>query len=59
MPQFHFVTAIYSFEGTSKGDLSFKEGDKIKIVKKTESKDDWWEGELKGIKGSFPANYCE
>lgn len=58
-PKFNFVTAIYSFDGMSIGDLSFKEGDRIKVTKKTESKDDWWEGELAGRKGSFPANYCE
>lgn len=54
-----FVTAIYSFDGMSLGDLSFKEGDRIKVIKKTDSRDDWWEGELAGRKGSFPANYCK
>lgn len=54
-----YVTAIYPFEGQSVGDLSFSEGDRIKIIKKTNSNDDWWEGELNGRKGSFPANYCE
>jgi hypothetical protein len=53
-----FVTAMYSFQGQSAGDLSFREGDKIKVLKKTASTDDWWEGELRGVKGSFPANYC-
>lgn len=41
------------------GDLSFREGDRIKIVKKTQTDQDWWIGELGGIKGSFPANYCK
>lgn len=54
-----FVTAIYAFEGQSQGDLSFREGDQIKVIKKTDSTDDWWDGELKGKKGSFPANYCK
>lgn len=54
-----FVTALYDFEGQGEGDLSFKEGDKIKIVEKSESTDDWWEGELRGVKGSFPANYVK
>lgn len=54
-----FAMALYSFEGQNKGDLSFKEGDQIKVVKKTDSVDDWWEGELRGIRGSFPANYCK
>lgn len=54
-----YVTALYGFEGQSDGDLSFKEGEKIRVIKKTESTDDWWEGELRGKKGSFPANYCK
>jgi amphiphysin len=54
-----FVTALYAFEGQSQGDLSFREGDQIKIIKKTDSTDDWWDGELRGRKGVFPANYCK
>ena len=54
-----FVTALYEFGGQGEGDLIFREGDKIKVVKSTESKDDWWVGELRGVRGSFPANYCE
>ena len=54
-----WVTAIYDFAGQSQGDLVFKEGDRIRVLKKTDSTDDWWEGELQGIKGSFPANYCQ
>lgn len=54
-----WVTALYDFKGQGQGDLVFHEGDRIKVVKKTESTDDWWEGELKGVQGSFPANYCQ
>ena len=54
-----FVTALYDFEGQGEGDLVFREGDRIRVIKQTESKDDWWQGELKGVKGAFPANYCE
>jgi hypothetical protein len=57
--QFEYVTALYDFAGQGDGDLSFSEGDRIKIVKKTGSTNDWWEGELRGVKGSFPANYCQ
>ncbi|KAN0067068.1 hypothetical protein V8E54_014854 [Elaphomyces granulatus] len=53
-----FVTAQYDFGGQGPGDLAFREGDRIRVLKKTESTDDWWEGELRGVKGSFPANYC-
>ena len=54
-----FVVALYDFDGQGAGDLSFREGDRIKVTKKTESTDDWWDGELRGLKGSFPANYCK
>ncbi|KAH7312104.1 hypothetical protein BKA65DRAFT_518183 [Rhexocercosporidium sp. MPI-PUGE-AT-0058] len=54
-----FAVALYDFQGQSEGDLSFREGDQIKVVKKTDSTDDWWDGELRGVKGSFPANYCK
>ena len=54
-----WVTALYEFAGQGQGDLAFREGDRIKVVKKTESTDDWWLGELKGVQGSFPANYCQ
>ncbi len=54
-----WVTALYEFAGEGQGDLAFREGDRIRVIKKTDSTDDWWEGELKGIQGSFPANYCE
>jgi len=54
-----FAVALYDFQGQSQGDLSFKEGDQIKVLKKTDSTDDWWDGELRGVKGSFPANYCK
>ncbi|KAL9077374.1 MAG: hypothetical protein Q9161_000219 [Pseudevernia consocians] len=54
-----WVTALYEFAGQGHGDLVFREGDRIKVTKKTGSTDDWWEGELNGIHGSFPANYCQ
>lgn len=53
-----FVTALYDFGGQAQGDLVFNEGDRIRVLKRTDSTDDWWEGELKGVKGTFPANYC-
>jgi amphiphysin len=55
--QAQFVTALYDFEGQADGDLAFREGDRIRIVKKTESIDDWWDGEINGVTGCFPANY--
>jgi amphiphysin len=57
--QSEYVTAMYDFDSHTSGDLSFREGDRIRVVKKTESSQDWWEGEVGGVKGSFPANYCK
>jgi amphiphysin len=57
--QSEYVTAMYDFDSHTAGDLSFREGDRIRVVKKTESSQDWWEGEIGGVKGSFPANYCK
>ncbi|SMR49121.1 unnamed protein product [Zymoseptoria tritici ST99CH_1E4] len=54
-----FVTALYDFPGQSDGDLAFREGDRIRVVRRTESTDDWWEGECEGRKGQFPANYVQ
>jgi len=57
--QGQFVTALYDFTGQNPGDLSFQEGQRIRVIKKTESMNDWWEGEISGVKGSFPANYVQ
>lgn len=57
-PLEEYVIAQYDFAGQGSGDLSFREGDRIKIIKKTNTDQDWWTGEVRGAKGSFPANYC-
>jgi amphiphysin len=54
-----WVTALYGFDGQEADDLTFREGDRIKVVKKTESTDDWWDGEMAGRRGKFPANYVQ
>ncbi|KFY06721.1 hypothetical protein V492_07799 [Pseudogymnoascus sp. VKM F-4246] len=54
-----WVTALYTFTGQESDDLAFEEGDRIKVIKKTDSTDDWWDGELRGVRGRFPANYVE
>jgi amphiphysin len=54
-----YVTAMYDFDSHTTGDLSFREGDRIRVIKKTQSSQDWWQGEVHGLKGSFPANYCK
>ncbi|KAL2914324.1 hypothetical protein HK105_206096 [Polyrhizophydium stewartii] len=54
MPQ---VRALYDFSSTSPGELSFKAGDIIKVHQCTDP--DWWDGDLNGQAGAFPANYVE
>jgi amphiphysin len=54
-----YVVAMYDFAGQNEGDLPFQAGMKIKVVKKTDSLEDWWEGEVTGRKGMFPRNYCQ
>lgn len=57
--QAQYVIALYDFEGQNPEDLPFREGDRIRVTKKTASTDDWWDGELNGRKGTFPANYVQ
>ncbi|KAK3899314.1 hypothetical protein C8A05DRAFT_37076 [Staphylotrichum tortipilum] len=54
-----WVVALYAFTGEGGGDLSFREGDRIRVVKRTGTDQDWWVGELGGAQGNFPANYCK
>ena len=51
------AVALYDFAGVEKGDLNFKKGDTITIIKKTASQNDWWTGRINNVEGLFPANY--
>jgi len=69
-PQPVYVVALYDFTaqvrsarrwqiqvltGTqADGDLDFNTGDKIEVVSRTDSKEDWWTGKLNGRQGVFP-----
>ncbi|KAK4052468.1 BAR adaptor protein Hob1 [Microbotryomycetes sp. JL201] len=54
-----YVTALYDYTAQAAGDLSFAAGDKIELVKRTESTEDWWTGRLNGVEGVFPGNYVQ
>ncbi|KAK6510108.1 hypothetical protein TWF481_004821 [Arthrobotrys musiformis] len=63
-PREVYVVAMYDFQPQNQGDLGLSEGDRVKVVQKTESVEDWWEGEVTEAsgrvrKGFFPANYCQ
>jgi amphiphysin len=52
-----YVVALYDFDAQADGDLSFKTGDRIEIVEKTASSEDWWTGKLNGTQGVFPGGF--
>lgn len=49
--------ALFDYTG-QEGDLNFKSGDVITITKQ-EPDSEWWEGQINGELGMFPANYVE
>lgn len=49
-----YVVALYDFEAQADGDLEFKAGDRIEVVERTDSVEDWWTGRLGGRTGVFP-----
>ena len=51
--------AKFTFDADQPGDLGFKKGEVITIVKKTESDADWWTGRIGEREGIFPSNYVE
>ncbi|KAG8682642.1 hypothetical protein FRC09_016632, partial [Ceratobasidium sp. 395] len=58
-PPVQYVVALYDFVAQADGDLSFKTGDKIEVVERTASVEDWWTGRLNGQQGVFPGNYVQ
>lgn len=58
-PAAHYVVALYDFEAQADGDLSFNAGDRIEIVEKTESAEDWWTGRVNGQQGVFPGMFLK
>ncbi|EXJ93177.1 hypothetical protein A1O3_01734 [Capronia epimyces CBS 606.96] len=54
------AVALFTFDPDQEGDLGFKKGDIITILKRTENKTDWWTGRTEdGRTGIFPSNYVE
>ncbi|GAA6085660.1 ABI family, member 3a isoform X2, partial [Tachysurus ichikawai] len=49
------VVALYSYEASKPGDLTFHEGDIIYLTKRND--DGWCEGILNDMEGFFPGNY--
>ncbi|RYO94053.1 hypothetical protein DL762_000801 [Monosporascus cannonballus] len=58
-PAVETVTALYDYQAQAAGDLSFRAGDVIEIVSRTQNENEWWTGKCHGQTGSFPGNYVE
>lgn len=48
--------AMYTYESSEQGDLTFQQGDVITVTKK---EGDWWTGIVGGKTGVFPSNYVK
>ena len=59
VPTAETVTALYDYSASQEGDLSFKQGDIIEIVTRTQNNNEWWTGKLNGKQGQFPGNYVQ
>jgi hypothetical protein len=53
------AVAKFTFDADQPGDLGFRKGEVITIVKRTESESDWWTGRIGDREGIFPSNYVE
>ncbi|KAI3321078.1 hypothetical protein HD806DRAFT_537734 [Xylariaceae sp. AK1471] len=53
------AVALFTFEAAQEGDLGFKKGEVITVLKKTESDNDWWTGMIGSRHGVFPSNYVK
>lgn len=48
------VVALFTFDADQEGDLGFKKGEIITILKRTDKKEDWWTGRIGDRTGIFP-----
>ncbi|KGO69240.1 hypothetical protein PITC_095620 [Penicillium italicum] len=53
------AVALFTFDADQDGDLGFKKGEIITILKRTEKAEDWWTGRIGDRVGIFPSNYVE
>lgn len=56
-PAVETCTALYDYTAQAAGDLTFRQGDVIKVIQRTPDQNGWWTGELNGVHGVFPGNY--
>lgn len=48
------AVALYTFDADQEGDLGFRKGDIITILKRTDKSEDWWTGRMGDRVGIFP-----
>ncbi|KAL7786662.1 BAR domain-containing protein [Trichoderma ceciliae] len=53
------VVALYDYAAQADGDLSFRTGDVIEIIQRTQNENEWWTGKVNGKQGQFPGNYVK
>ncbi|SPO04988.1 probable YSC84 Protein involved in the organization of actin cytoskeleton [Cephalotrichum gorgonifer] len=53
------AVALFTFDADQPGDLGFKKGEIITVLKKTDSDSDWWTGMIGNRHGIFPSNYVK
>ncbi|KAH6844981.1 BAR domain-containing protein [Chaetomium sp. MPI-CAGE-AT-0009] len=58
-PKVETVTALYDYAAQAEGDLSFRAGDVIEVVVRTQNGNEWWTGRIEGRQGQFPGNYVQ
>jgi len=52
-----YVRALYDCRSYYPTALSFQKGDMIQVISQLES--GWWDGDINGVRGWFPSNYCQ
>ncbi|KAK0893495.1 hypothetical protein LTR02_012794 [Friedmanniomyces endolithicus] len=51
--------AKFAFDADQPGDLGFKKGEIINIIKRMDNESDWWTGRIGTREGIFPSNYVD
>ncbi|XP_013012306.1 CD2-associated protein [Cavia porcellus] len=53
-----YCRTLFAYEGSNEDELTFKEGEIIRLISKDTGEAGWWKGELNGKEGVFPDNFA-
>ncbi|EHB00144.1 CD2-associated protein [Heterocephalus glaber] len=53
-----YCRTLFAYEGSNEDELTFKEGEIIRLISKETGEAGWWKGELNGKEGVFPDNFA-